>query len=1072
VDPAHMLRGQSRLHSPRELLLITDIGPDPDDAKALLVAAMLHKRGRIRLRAVIANGGQQSRERARLAYCFLGHLGLAKEVPVGAGSIGDAYMPQPHEYALEGFRDVADSVLQPGPELLLRTLRTARPRSLRVVCISSLRDIADAIREHLELVLSKVHTIAIQGGLVVDASSPHGWTPDTSVNNEFDRAAAAEVYAFCFSRGVRMIVMSRHAVPMLPMHLARSFAQRTDCPVMTYLANAQSLGLVGLWQRLCSGGLPARCTKRWYFETFCGVSGEAFDRLGYSALDATAPIHELLDGFVKPYDVLAIMTVLPNTEHLFTPELQPGARLPSEGAVNDPKHVLLLKPEQAIDVSHVLDVLRDAYHEVVLITRGAVRAVAGHPPSRTALTAADVEEGRALSRGADPVLVPNPRLQTAKAFSIRHDLTLAPRDVSNFGDRPRETVGACAHMEGAQCRARALTASEIELQVRQSLHSARRHLSNLSRTFVLAGIGITVSGLGLYLLDTSITGRQYGGIGASDLYEVDDTFAARSHVYSLVIEVALCTCMLALPTTNAFIVRVRAVGISTSVFVSFYGAFVYIPWCIQLTSVDPDDYEDPYSLADKERPARVYHNTSLALCVMRLAQNLGIWSSLWWRMARNWHSADGLSTVTWQTLGLYMVVHGLLDSYNVCVALVSGLLWLRAPWLYPVVALASALSVALGVLALHVRLRKWAQASVAQAVASAGPAASIAPLLGYGDRDGEVHPARLCEEALRSFRPVVITPDFLAALDEGELGADDRLTVMSRAKGKKGTTDAPSRKSAIAAAREFGARHAASPVLRLSRKSHGPATVSPEGSRHISSSCSRAFHRQSSSNASDSSTVARGTVSGKSSRPYSEAATRLHIADAYVVHALEDPPGDKHRALAAWATAFQTTMGRPPRVYMDVLCADPSLVPAERLAHLPVYFARSHRLLVLAGPRLVDSLRHATELYLWRALGNRLTDVDVALVPGDAAGRQTVVSALDTFHVMYSAPDPDPGAHEALTRAVQLASVSRFNRVVREYLPLVRTAVARGDAPVSVGVVSPGEEEEQAPPAPGTRRSR
>lgn len=35
---------------------------------------------------------------------------------------------------------------------------------------------------------------------------------------------------------------------------------------MRYLVNAQSLGLEGLWKKLCRGEMIARCDKAWYFE--------------------------------------------------------------------------------------------------------------------------------------------------------------------------------------------------------------------------------------------------------------------------------------------------------------------------------------------------------------------------------------------------------------------------------------------------------------------------------------------------------------------------------------------------------------------------------------------------------------------------------------------------------------------------------------------------------------------------------------------------------------------------------------------------------------------------------------
>jgi hypothetical protein len=166
------------------------------------------------------------------------------------------------------------------------------------------------VQRRPELVRRKVATVAVQGGLVADASAPYGWAPDTSVNNEFDADAARFVYDWCFAQGVPMSVVSRHAVPMLPMQLARSFAERTSCPIMRYLADAQFLGLEGLWQKLCAGKLPARCSKQWYFETFCGVSAAEFAAQQLDALGADAPIVPRLNGYVKPYDVVALLAAL------------------------------------------------------------------------------------------------------------------------------------------------------------------------------------------------------------------------------------------------------------------------------------------------------------------------------------------------------------------------------------------------------------------------------------------------------------------------------------------------------------------------------------------------------------------------------------------------------------------------------------------------------------------------------------------------------------------------------------------------------------------------------------------
>lgn len=111
------------------------------------------------------------------------------------------------------------------------------------------------------LVLDKALEVVIQGG-IEPADTPTGWRADSSVNNTFDLPAADRVYSFCFEHGLPLAIVSRNAVPLLPMQLAKSFADRTSCSLLRYLADAQFLGLEGLWQKLCQGKLPPRCSKQ------------------------------------------------------------------------------------------------------------------------------------------------------------------------------------------------------------------------------------------------------------------------------------------------------------------------------------------------------------------------------------------------------------------------------------------------------------------------------------------------------------------------------------------------------------------------------------------------------------------------------------------------------------------------------------------------------------------------------------------------------------------------------------------------------------------------------------------
>lgn len=197
--------------------------PHPDARH--LCGPVLHQR------AVIANGGGQAIERAALALTVLDHLSVS-DVPVGIGSAGKPYEPSGHEYSLEGFSvEAATPRLEDGALLLRRTLEDAAPNELTVVCISSLRDFADALADYPDLVLRKVKQLSVMGGLRRDEGAPGGWAADDAVNNSFDLDAARELYTFCFERGLPLVLTSRHAVPMLAMQLAHSFALSSDCPV-------------------------------------------------------------------------------------------------------------------------------------------------------------------------------------------------------------------------------------------------------------------------------------------------------------------------------------------------------------------------------------------------------------------------------------------------------------------------------------------------------------------------------------------------------------------------------------------------------------------------------------------------------------------------------------------------------------------------------------------------------------------------------------------------------------------------------------------------------------------------
>lgn len=148
----------------------------------------------------------------------------------------------------------------------------------------------------------------------------------------------------------------------------------------------------------------------------------------------------------------------------------------------------------------------------------------------------------------------------------------------------------------------------------------------------------------------------------------------------------------------------------------------------------------------------------------------------------------------------------------------------------------------------------------------------------------------------------------------------------------------------------------------------------------------------------------------------------------------------KADALARWAACWEQRHGRKPILWMDLLCTDPSLQPHEHLQHMPAYLAKSRRLLLLAGPTVTDRLWCTMELFLWFAVGGTLEGVYVLPAVESEAASQKVIASFDTFAVMNARARREDDKLQ-MVRAIELAHVSRFNDVVRSYLPVVRLAM-------------------------------
>jgi len=304
-----------------EFLVTMDPGQDLDDEMLLVLLAALTQRGLLACRGVITCLAPADL-RAQLAAGTLRSLGLSG-VPTAAGTDGGggggeaAAVEEMKKvrYLVRGLSSTgAQSGLRAGFALMRSSLLAAEDRSLVLVVVSSLKDAAELIREEGALVKRKVRQVVIQGGVLPFspgvAAAGEMLEPDSAHNNAFDAASSRFFYRRCQELGVPLLVLSRFA------------AYGCQVPRSTYDDLAAAGGQIGrrlqetqrtsierLWRRACApadspsrAGLPVRCDKRWFCDTFLG--GDGRDRT------EDVSIWDLVRGF-NMYDPIALVAAVP-----------------------------------------------------------------------------------------------------------------------------------------------------------------------------------------------------------------------------------------------------------------------------------------------------------------------------------------------------------------------------------------------------------------------------------------------------------------------------------------------------------------------------------------------------------------------------------------------------------------------------------------------------------------------------------------------------------------------------------------------------------------------------------------
>jgi hypothetical protein len=303
----------------------------------------------ISLKGVVANLSP-SFARARLTRGTLDLLGLHR-VPVGIGTDGgdttgkhssDQFEETAASYIAQENGEAARG-LESGHRLLQRLYDEAADieyikdedaegiirGGLTLVITSSMKDAAIFVRDNPSLFAAKTREVVVMGGCkpipsLGDSNTSTGygqdsyWSklakkecePDSANNNTFDTAAAEFFYSQCQKMNITFTVVTRFAAyaAKMPRSVYDDLAL-TGSSIGWRLRNSQRSSIDQLWQRACSqdknvrAGLPSRCDRKWFIDTFCGGDDDETRRCADTAWD-------LVTGFMQ-YDTLALLAAVP-----------------------------------------------------------------------------------------------------------------------------------------------------------------------------------------------------------------------------------------------------------------------------------------------------------------------------------------------------------------------------------------------------------------------------------------------------------------------------------------------------------------------------------------------------------------------------------------------------------------------------------------------------------------------------------------------------------------------------------------------------------------------------------------
>ena len=315
----------------QNIVMITDPNKDTDDLSALIMLSNLQKKEEINIAGIVTTHGDNKTTLKRALYSS-GVFNILKNPTSICAGIGlnlqnEILLKSSNKFIVDGSSEEIlayanhEQISIDSLVYLKNIFSKANDKSLDLLIIAQMTDVAKFIISEPKLFANKIRTITIMGGF--NTTKEEYLTPDSSTNNANDLESAKIIYDFLKKEKLSTTIINRYAVMEVPVDwIYFENLKNTGTLLGKHIYEIQKIAFSNLFEGLLNGESLKRQTPEWFFETFTNIPASEFviwKEKCYSK-DSQIAIKQIIDCVVRfnLYDPLALIACIDEYKQFFT----------------------------------------------------------------------------------------------------------------------------------------------------------------------------------------------------------------------------------------------------------------------------------------------------------------------------------------------------------------------------------------------------------------------------------------------------------------------------------------------------------------------------------------------------------------------------------------------------------------------------------------------------------------------------------------------------------------------------------------------------------------------------------